>query len=159
MNNVKTKNNKGFTLAEMLIVVAIIGILISITTIAISSFLEKAREATDLANIRNACSEMQTYLIDETYDKTKFEVYTTTDGTKTRYMKTYVNCVSKTSGWQTKSIELNNKGYAIMCGGTLIAPSPTKPVVRIRLNLDTGTYDFNPEAADTQNKRIGVYNR
>ena len=52
------KNNKGFTLAELLIVVAIIAVLVAIAIPVFTSQLEKAREATDLANIRSAYAEV-----------------------------------------------------------------------------------------------------
>ena len=48
------KNNKGFTLAELLIVVAIIAVLVAIAIPIFTTQLEKAREATDLANVRSA---------------------------------------------------------------------------------------------------------
>lgn len=51
------KNNKGFTLAELLIVVAIIAVLVAIAIPIFSAQLEKAREATDAANIRSAYAE------------------------------------------------------------------------------------------------------
>lgn len=56
MNNLKSKLKKqgGFTLIEMLIVVAIIAILIAIAIPLVNSALEKAREATDAANERAA---------------------------------------------------------------------------------------------------------
>jgi type IV pilus assembly protein PilA len=46
-------NKKGFTLAELLIVVAIIAVLVAIAIPVFTNQLEKAREATDLANIRS----------------------------------------------------------------------------------------------------------
>ena len=52
------KNNKGFTLAELLIVVAIIAVLVAIAIPVFTSQLEKAREATDAANIRSAYAEV-----------------------------------------------------------------------------------------------------
>lgn len=48
------KNRKGFTLAELLIVVAIIAVLVAISIPIFTSQLEKSREATDLANLRSA---------------------------------------------------------------------------------------------------------
>ena len=53
----KIKNTKGFTLMEMLIVVAIIAILIAIAIPTFTAQLEKAREAADIANIRSTYSE------------------------------------------------------------------------------------------------------
>ncbi len=55
------RNNRGFTLMEMLIVVAIIAILIAIAVPAISSALSKAKEATCAANRRS----LQTQLVGE----------------------------------------------------------------------------------------------
>lgn len=46
------KKRKGFTLAELLIVVAIIAVLVAIGIPIFTSQLEKSREATDAANIR-----------------------------------------------------------------------------------------------------------
>ena len=50
----KKLNKKGFTLAELLVVVAIIGVLVAISIPIFTAQLEKAREATDLANQRAA---------------------------------------------------------------------------------------------------------
>lgn len=56
MNKLREKLNKekGFTLVEMLIVVAIIAILIAIAIPMVNKALERAREATDAANERAA---------------------------------------------------------------------------------------------------------
>ena len=54
----KLKNSKGFTLMEMLIVVAIIAILVAIAIPTFTNQLEKAREAADLANLRSAYAEV-----------------------------------------------------------------------------------------------------
>ncbi len=50
----KKLNKKGFTLAELLIVVAIIGILVAISIPIFTSQLRKARLATNQANARAA---------------------------------------------------------------------------------------------------------
>lgn len=49
----KIKNTKGFTLMEMLIVVAIIAVLVAIAIPTFTTSLNKARVATDEANIRS----------------------------------------------------------------------------------------------------------
>ena len=65
----KMKNKKGFTLMEMLIVVAIIAILIAIAIPTFASSLNKARVATDEANIRSGyASVMAQVLTDDKID-------------------------------------------------------------------------------------------
>ena len=56
----KRKDRKGFTLAELLVVVAIIAVLVAIAIPIFTSQLEKSREATDAANIRSQYAEVMT---------------------------------------------------------------------------------------------------
>ena len=58
-------NRKGFTLMEMLIVVAIIAVLVAIMIPTFTSQLEKAREAADIANIRSAYAEAMVKYINQ----------------------------------------------------------------------------------------------
>lgn len=54
----KKNNKKGFTLAELLIVVAIIAVLVAIAIPVFTAQLEKSREATDISNIRSLYAEV-----------------------------------------------------------------------------------------------------
>ncbi|MBR0281050.1 MAG: prepilin-type N-terminal cleavage/methylation domain-containing protein [Oscillibacter sp.] len=76
----KKLNQKGFTLAELLIVVAIIAVLVAIAIPVFNNQLEKSRETTDMANIRAAYAEMMAAAID---DGTRADVTSVvdTDGT------------------------------------------------------------------------------
>lgn len=60
MKNLKNKLKKqgGFTLVEMLTVVAIIAILIAISIPMVTGALDRAKSATDAANVRAAKAEM-----------------------------------------------------------------------------------------------------
>ena len=58
------KNKKGFTLAELLIVVAIIGVLVAISILIFTAQLKKARLATNKANARSALSAAMAEFID-----------------------------------------------------------------------------------------------
>lgn len=57
------QNKNGFTLMEMLIVIAIIAVLIAVAIPVFASQLEKAREATDLANVRSAYAQVSTEVL------------------------------------------------------------------------------------------------
>jgi prepilin-type N-terminal cleavage/methylation domain-containing protein len=58
------KNKKGFTLAELLIVVAIIAVLVAISIPIFTAQLKKARLATNKANARAALSAAMAEFID-----------------------------------------------------------------------------------------------
>ena len=83
------RNKKGFTLAELLIVVAIIGVLVAISIPIFTSQLQKARLATNQANARAAYAAATTqFMLD--YDDTAAPdagvsyAYDTSKGTATR---------------------------------------------------------------------------
>lgn len=57
------RNKKGFTLIEMLIVIAIIAILVSIVVPGVSSANQKAMAATDAANLRTVLSVLNIHVV------------------------------------------------------------------------------------------------
>lgn len=58
------KNKKGFTLAELLIVVAIIGVLVAISIPIFNNQLEKVRRAVDIHTARDIESILATAVND-----------------------------------------------------------------------------------------------
>lgn len=59
------KNKKGFTLSELLIVVATIAILVEISIPIFTSQLHKAKVATDWANLRALYAELQVHATED----------------------------------------------------------------------------------------------
>ncbi len=51
--NLKKRNKKGFTLIELVVVIAILGILAAILIPVIGGFIDRANDATDQANARS----------------------------------------------------------------------------------------------------------
>lgn len=92
MNDIKriTKNKKGFTLAELLIVVAIIGVLVAISIPIFTSQLRKARLATNQANARAAYAAAVADALDANTDTstTKSDDGKTTTSTNLTYTYT-----------------------------------------------------------------------
>ena len=70
----RKNNKKGFTLAELLIVVAIIAVLVAIAIPIFTSQLEKSRESTDLANARDYYAEISVALLDGSLSNTQTSV-------------------------------------------------------------------------------------
>ena len=64
----KFTNKKGFTLMEMLIVVAIIAILIAIAIPTFNNALNKSKVGTDTANIRSGYAAVQVQILTEPKD-------------------------------------------------------------------------------------------
>lgn len=74
IRKMRENGKKGFTLAELLIVVAIIAVLVAISIPIFSAQLEKSREATDAANIRSAYAEVSADLLTDDSSNKSVEV-------------------------------------------------------------------------------------
>lgn len=110
IRKMRENGKKGFTLAELLIVVAIIAVLVAISIPIFSAQLEKSREATDAANIRSAYAEVSANLLtDDSYDKS---VEVPAKQKKAGWQGTdYYNDKDNTIGGQ--NVEASTKGWTV----------------------------------------------
>ncbi|MBR5341378.1 MAG: prepilin-type N-terminal cleavage/methylation domain-containing protein [Erysipelotrichaceae bacterium] len=109
----KKLNKKGFTLAELLIVVAIIAVLVAISIPIFTAQLEKARDAVSVSNIRAAYAEASaSYLTSNGKDVTEGRVVVDADA-KTATV-TGVNLKGTQSGWSGLDAELDGFTHTTM---------------------------------------------
>ena len=103
---------KGFTLAELLIVVAIIAVLVAIAIPIFTSQLEKSRESVDLSNVRAAYAEvMSAAITDDGTAQYGGAVIKQGDGT---FQATVSPLKQQQDGWATnvEAMELGGVPYA-----------------------------------------------
>lgn len=112
-------NNKGFTLAELLIVVAIIAVLVAISIPVFTSQLEKAKEATDAANIRSAYAEAQVALISA--DKNYKGATVTAQQSKDKWQSAGDAETMDIGGIQ---VQASTKGWTISISGDTVSVAP-----------------------------------
>ena len=108
------KKSKGFTLAELLIVVAIIAVLVAISIPIFTAQLEKARESTDAANIRAAYAEQVAALLgwDGTDDALPDDIDVDAVQTQEGWQGTDYSSDSTIGG---QNVDASTTGWTISC--------------------------------------------
>ena len=132
----KIRNKKGFTLAELLIVVAIIAVLVAIAIPIFTSQLEKSREATDVANIRSAYAEVMAAAV--TGEGT--DTVSVSEGVYT--YKGDVTAKQKQTGWQ--STNLDSVGGLSVGDSKDVEASTTGWTVKYTESSDTVSIEAKP---------------
>lgn len=61
----KQKNNKGFSLVELIVVIAIMAVLVGVLAPQLIRYVEKSREATDIQNCDSIATTLKTYFADQ----------------------------------------------------------------------------------------------
>jgi type IV pilus assembly protein PilA len=64
MKNQKTMGNKGFSLVELIVVIAIMAVLVGVLAPQFIKYVEKARIATDIQNLDQIKTAVETYIVE-----------------------------------------------------------------------------------------------
>lgn len=88
-------------MAELLIVVAILAVLVSISIVVFIEQLEKSREATDIANVRSAYAAVMTAANGQSQSSS---MVNTTNG----FYYATVELCQKEKGFQTKDVRIGD---------------------------------------------------
>lgn len=115
--NRKKKDNKGFTLVELVIVVAILAILVGLLAPQYTKYVEKSRKAADVSNLDNIVSAFKVAASDTDYD-IKAGTYTITmSTTQTTVTTTATETAASGQAWTDALKEYT--GYDIGTDGKL----------------------------------------
>ena len=110
--NRKKKDNKGFTLVELVIVVAILAILVGILAPQYTKYVEKSRKAADVSNLENIVKAFQvanadtdysiqagTYVIGMTTTETKIEFTAGAQSVAAESGKAWTDAIKEYTGY------------------------------------------------------------
>lgn len=133
-------------LAELLILVAIIGVLVAISIPIFTSQLEKAREATDVANMRAAKAEASADYLSADLDTTVWKV---TGTTATAYY-------DAAKGVMVKDAPTNKYGKGTKADGKTsydgyeVTGDYTSSAIKAEVNTETGAITISWDPAPTK---------
>jgi type IV pilus assembly protein PilA len=113
MKFMKKKNNKGFSLVELIVVIAIMAVLVGVLAPSFLKYVESSRQSTDIQNVEQLKTAVETRCAELEYtNKVEIEVGTTkatvkflkddgTEDTSQTLDSTSEEVTLKSSGWST----------------------------------------------------------
>ncbi|PIX16861.1 hypothetical protein COZ71_06380 [Candidatus Desantisbacteria bacterium CG_4_8_14_3_um_filter_40_12] len=152
----KMKKEKGFTLIELMIVVAIIGILAAIAIPRFAALIDKAREAGARGNLGAIRSAIAIY-----YGDTKgywphsldTQAYTVGTGASKEYLPAFITrYLSRVPYATLKRSVANSRNNTV----ATISTGPEAEIATTSCDLDTGGWIYSPNSGDCRINHQGT---
>ena len=120
----KMKNQKGFTLIELMIVIAIIGILAAIAIPQFSAYRKRSYNAAAQSDLRNAATAQEAYYVDEETYTSTVSLLVGTYGLYTSEKVIFATCVGDVTSYVMSAYHTSgDKTYSIAGPGGTIQPN------------------------------------
>lgn len=150
----KKKNNKGFTLVELVIVIAILAILVGLLAPQYTKYVEKSRQTADIDNMEEMVKAVQVYAVENGANNKLTDTTATITLTSTgvtfgndtvakavaEYVPDYAKIAKKSQKWSKDpyvNIKIDTDGgvtadyqpgdFATAAGRNTVTPTPAKP--------------------------------
>lgn len=154
----KQKNNKGFSLVELIVVIAIMAVLVGVLAPQLIRYVEKSRESTDIQNCDNIVTALKSFYADKDDPADSVVVELTTTSVTVKEDGTEIQAAADGNPLKDAKLtgtKLKSKKWATTSGAT----SPNG--LSITYNTSTGEVTYAAyaqyyEVKDTDKSQIVV---
>jgi type IV pilus assembly protein PilA len=137
MKNQKSMGNKGFSLVELIVVIAIMAVLVGVLAPQFIKYVEKSRVSTDVQNIEEVKTAIQTYAAENGFTAQTWPIGSSTSSTATGTIATALTDAGlsttltlKSSNWSNISIVVGTDSvqvYGSNTNGTVLTDGASAP--------------------------------
>lgn len=144
--NETKKNNKGFSLVELIVVIAIMAVLVGVLAPQFIRYVEKSREATDIQNIQQIMTAVETYYAEDESGSVSVKITLTTTKTETTEASLTASGITsiglKSAKWGGVKLAYNGTSWTIGQGTAFNDSTKKDPYYDLakQLGATSGTY-------------------